>query len=136
MASKEEVRAIIHEVLNDQDEQGMTIIGREINRHVDLKANQIVSKLTYRFAIPFIALVIAGTGAWYTLQRDVADTAKLLEQDGRYTQKQHEVYSASVAQELARQQEQINQQQIQFNKLAEDMRKDIRDILNLLYTRQ
>lgn len=136
MASKEEIREIIQEVLNDQDEKGMTIIGREINRHVDLKANQIVSQLTLRFAIPFIAVIIAGTGAWYTLQRDVADTAELVEQDGRYTQKEHEVYSAAVAQELARQQEQLNQQQTQFNKLAEDMRKDIRDILNLLYTRQ
>lgn len=135
MASKEEIRAIIHEVLNDQDDAGMTIIGREINRHVDLKANQIVSRLTLRFAIPFIALVIAGTGAWYTLQRDVAETSEMLEHDGRFTLKDHEVYSASVAQELTRQQEQINQQQVQFNKLADEMRKDIRDILNLLYTR-
>ena len=135
MASEEEIKKIIHEVLNDQDEQGMTIIGREINRHVDLKANQIVSQLTYRFAIPFIALVIAGSGAWYTLQRDVAETSAKLQEGGRYTQEEHNDYASQVDEKLTKQQAEINEQQSQFNKLAEDMRKDIRDILNLLYTR-
>ena len=135
MASKEEIRAIIHEVLNDQDDAGMTIIGREINRHVDLKANQIVSRLTLRFAIPFIALVIAGSGAWYTLQRDVSETSAKLQEGGRYTQEEHNDYARQVDEKLTKQQAEINEQQSQFNKLAEDMRKDIRDILNLLYTR-
>jgi len=86
MCNKEETKQAVHEVIFETNEDGETYIGREVNRHVDHKATEIVSQLTLRFGIPFIALVFASAGAWYTLRADVADNTEALQEGGRYTE--------------------------------------------------
>lgn len=97
MCSQAEVRVAIKDVLNEVDREGETIIGHEIN----LKADRIISKLTVRFGIAFISLVISMLGAWYSQSSQVEKNTEAIQRNstamnegGRYTQEERDVDKA------------------------------------------
>lgn len=135
MCDEQKMKTVLEDILFNPNENGETIIGREVNHHLDDKAKDIVYKLTLRFALPFVGLVVAGTGVWYTLQADVERHEKLLGDEARWSQQQQEVYAKNVEEQLQRQTTEITQLRADYTDLAKELRTDVKTILNLLYTR-
>ena len=135
MCDEQKMKTVVEDILFNPNENGETIIGREVNNHLDEKAKDIVYNLTLRFAIPFVGLVVAGAGVWYTLQADVARHEKLLGDEARWSQQQQEVYARNVEAQITQQTMEITQLRTDYADLAKELRTDIKTILNLLYTR-
>lgn len=96
MCDYTDTKKAVKEVLLEENEHGQSFIGAEVNRHVDIKAKQIVFSLTMRFAIPLIAVAVTGTGMWYSLRSDVNGNTKSLNEGGRFTQEEQNVYAKEV----------------------------------------
>ena len=92
MCNKEETKQAIREVLHEPNGEGETMIAQEINEHFDLKANQIVTRLTVRFGISLVAVTIGATGMWFGLENKVANNTENITEGGRFTQEEHDVY--------------------------------------------
>lgn len=90
--SREELKNAINEVLYEVDETGQTRIAREINAHVDLKGNEIVSALTKRLLFPAAGVLLLGASFFYSFDNRL----NLLEEGGSYTQAEHDVYADYV----------------------------------------
>ena len=134
MCTQEEVKNVVEEILHDPNDDGETVIGREVNRHLDAKAKDIVYRLTLRFAVPFVGLVFIGAGAWYTLQGSVARHTKLLEEGDRWTQEEQDRYMDTVSEQMAKQSNEISALRTDYDELAKELRTDLKSVLNILYT--
>jgi len=135
MCTEQQLKTVVEDILFNPNENGETIIGREVNHHLDEKAKDIVYKLTLRFAFPFVGLVVAGAGMWYTLQADVARHEKLLGDEARWSQQQQEVYADNIATQMQQQTAEITQLRADYADLAKELHTDVKTILNLLYSR-
>lgn len=72
MCSKDQTKEAIREVLHEDNGDGTTFIGKEINQHIDRRSNTIISSLTLRFAAGAIILVATATAAWINQQNRIS----------------------------------------------------------------
>ena len=100
MCTKEEAKDAVHEVLFDRSENGETVIGREVNRHIDVKAKSIIFHVTVRVAIPLLMAVLAGSAAWYTLRSEVEQNTQTLQETQIWTFEDHDRYADTQRQRL------------------------------------
>ena len=86
MCTKSETKDAVREVLHEQNDDGETMIGKEVNRHVDKRFNELIRYMNMRFAIPALITAFIFGGLWYTLQGRITSVEKVLDEGGRYTE--------------------------------------------------
>lgn len=72
MCTKNEAKEAIRGVLHEDNGDGTTFIGKEVNQHIDRRASTIVSSLTLRFGIGAAILVATATAAWVSMENRVS----------------------------------------------------------------
>jgi len=142
MCTKEQVKEALTEILYDHDEDGMSIVGREVNAHITNKGNQIVTKLTIRFGLAIVGTFLTAAAAWYALYYQVQENTKSIEinkvsinEGGRFTQEDADARQADYFRQIL----ELKQADIELKKsMAEDnsiLRSDIKDLRNLILSR-
>lgn len=95
--AKQAAKDAIEETLFRRDPHtGESRLQYEVENHIKGYIDSVVSQLTMRFGITLLALVVAGTAAWYSQQNRVANNRDAIEDGGRYTQEEHDTYAEEV----------------------------------------
>lgn len=106
---KTQAKDAVREVLEERDDDGRTIIEREVETAVDDAGDHIVARLTKRFVLPAIGLTVAIVGLYYALYYQVHGNSVALDQGGRYTQEEHDQYALSQAERDEEQDRRLNE---------------------------
>lgn len=117
MCTYEEVKGAVHEVLTEEDEKGFTYIGRQVNKHIDRRSNQIVSQLTFRFAVALLLLSFSLGGVYFSINYRLADVENDILKGERWTYEDHLQYSSE-----------IDRRFLELNKDIDEMKGDVKDI--------
>lgn len=139
MCTKDQVKEALTEILYDHNEDGESIVGQEVNRHITNKGNQIVTKLTIRFGIAFISMLLTAAGAYYALINRVdavelvtVKNAAEIDKGDRYTREDALARDAEIQRQildLKAADSQLRSDQIEATNVV---RSDIRELRGLI----
>lgn len=139
MCTKDQVKEALIEILYDHNEDGESIVGQEVNRHITNKGNQIITKLTLRFGVAFISMLITAAGAYYALIHRVdavelvtVKNASEIEKGGRWTREDQAARDAEIQRQildLKAADAQLREDQIEATNI---IRSDIRELRGLI----
>ena len=135
MCTKEQVKEAVLEVLYDYDEDGESIVGKEVNAHITNKGNQIVAKLTFRFGIALLMTLLTALGIWYSLYYQVQQNTKsindnqiAINEGGRFTQEEADQRQAEYQRQIL----EIKQTQVEA---TAQVRSDIKELRSIILSR-
>lgn len=135
MCTKAEVKEVLLDVLDDVDEEGVSIIGH----HMDRKAKEIVGTLTMRFGVALIGMVLTAAGTWYAtvhridlLEEVTVRNAAEIEKGGRYTKEDAATRDEEVQRQILELKEADAQLRADQIEATNAVRSDIRELRGLI----
>ena len=121
-----ELKDQIHNVLLERDESGETLISREVARHIDVKANDIIKAITFRFGIALAGIVVSAASSWFALYYQVQDNTEKISQGGTgVSRSELDVRFSNID-------AQILQLRTDLNSDVTEIKSDVKEIRNIL----
>ena len=124
MCTQEEVKDAIREVLHEENGDGETMIGHEVNKHIDSKFRTL-----WRWLIGGgIVLIITATSVWTTNVERLAHVEEQLAELAPLTQADGDLIKLQIKQNT----ESIVLLRLDYKEGISEVKSDMKEIINIL----